>query len=60
MISLKRKSKGAPVQATGLRRPSSVYVPNQAEPFKISRTRLRMTDRLPLGEYDDRSKRHGI
>ena len=40
MISLKRNSKGALVQATGLRRPSSVYVPNQAEPFKISRTRF--------------------
>ena len=41
MISLKRNSKGVLVKASGLRsRESSVYVPKQTEPFKISRSKF--------------------
>ena len=41
MISLKRNSKGVPVEATGIRsRKSSIYTPNQAEPFRISRSKF--------------------
>jgi len=41
MISLKRNSKGALVPATGIRsRSSSIYVPNQTQAFKISRTKF--------------------
>ena len=41
MISLKRNSKGQLVPAPGLRsRSSSVYTPNQTDPFKISRSKF--------------------
>ena len=41
MISLKRNSKGELVPATGLRtKLSSMYVPNQIEGFKISRSKF--------------------
>lgn len=41
MISLKRNSKGILANASGLRtRSSSIYVPLQAEPFKISRSKF--------------------
>jgi len=41
MISLKRNSKGVLVRASGLRsRESSVYVPKQTEPFRISRSKF--------------------
>ena len=41
MISLKRNSKGEFVEATGLRtRASSIYVPNQPKPFRISRSKF--------------------
>jgi hypothetical protein len=41
MISLKRNSKGLLVNATGLRsRQSSMYVPNQTESFRISRSKF--------------------
>ena len=41
VISLKRNSKGELVNATGLRsRSSSIYSPNQSEPFRISRSKF--------------------
>tara|TARA_Y100001960_G_scaffold107231_1_gene115214 strand:- start:2965 stop:4011 length:1047 start_codon:yes stop_codon:yes gene_type:complete len=41
MISLKRNNKGELVPATGLRtRASSIYIPNQTDPFKISRSKF--------------------
>ena len=41
MISLKRNSKGQLVPAPGIRsRSSSVYTPNQTDPFKISRSKF--------------------
>ncbi|MDP6065170.1 MAG: hypothetical protein QGI49_10335, partial [SAR202 cluster bacterium] len=41
MINLKRNSKGVLVRATGLRsRDSSIYVPKQSEPFRISRSKF--------------------
>ena len=41
MISLKRNTKGALVDATGLRsRESSIYRPNQTESFRISRSKF--------------------
>ena len=41
MISLKRNSKGEFVEATGLRtRSSSIYVPNQPKPFRVSRSKF--------------------
>ena len=41
MISVKRNSKGVLVRATGLRsRDSSIYVPKQTEPFRISRSKF--------------------
>jgi hypothetical protein len=40
MISIKRNSKGAEVKATGLRRESSKYKPNQTEAFKVSRSKF--------------------
>ena len=41
MISLKRNSKGALVEATGVRsRSSSIYSPNQAGLFNISRSKF--------------------
>jgi hypothetical protein len=41
MISLKRNNKGEMVPATGLRtRTSSIYTPNQTDPFKISRSKF--------------------
>ena len=41
MINLKRNSKGVLVRATGLRsRDSSIYVPKQSDPFRISRSKF--------------------
>ncbi len=41
MISLKRNNKGQLVPATGLRtRTTSIYTPNQTDPFKISRSKF--------------------
>ena len=41
MISLKRNSKGLPVAAAGIRsRISTIYVPNQTQLFRISRTKF--------------------
>ena len=41
MISLKRNNRGQFVPATGLRsRASSIYTPNQKDPFKISRSKF--------------------
>lgn len=41
MISLKRNSKGELTEATGIRvRQDSMYKPNQAEPFKVSRSKF--------------------
>ncbi len=41
MISLKRNNKGELVPASGLRtRTSSIYTPNQTDPFKISRSKF--------------------
>ena len=40
MISIKRNSKGIEAKATGLRRESSKYKPNQPDVFKISRSKF--------------------
>ena len=50
MISLKRNSKGVLVRANGLRsRESSVYVPKQTEPFRISRSKFIVKARTENG-----------
>ena len=40
LISIKRNSKGLETKATGLRRESSKYKPNQTDVFKISRSKF--------------------